>query len=674
MVNNERLLRDLCNLKIPTTIRFSPDGQKVLYSTQLYWGHSAGKHTISELWLAATGENNSSRQLIPGSFKDYAPAWHPDGHTIAFVSDRAQAGTKWAIYTLKTEEGSVAVPVTPTEDSQPISAFAFSPNGRLIAYLSSDEKTTEKQRREDEGEDVQVWGDEWDYARLRIVDLQSRQIRSLSLDRHVTAFCWSPEGDRLGIVTVKTPHIEEPYLTGSTISVVDVGLTDVKDLCHFPTGLSDLVWADDNKLHFIAGVPVGSLLCGHGVYSVDPNSPSPSHDWEAFGHDEDATSLTKANGKVVVKLEHRLEGRISLLDGTVLYSKKEELEAFDATYSLDSGKFVVAVATSNVNHPVEVFTTTVGDEAMVQLSSHGRKFEDRTFGTCSFLPFLSTDGEVEVDSIYLTPAVHVENDGAPIKPLPTIVLIHGGPNTRLTNAFNAYYYYLAPYLLSLGYGILIPNYRGSSGRGNRFASWAIGGAGTFEYADVIAAVQNAIVQGYTDKENLIVGGWSHGGFLSLLCSVRNGSHGHGWKFKAAVAGSSICDIDAMALTSDLASVYMPAIHEGRVVWKMAGDDTRNRTASPLWLFHDAIERGKLTGEPIIPPMLILHGANDERCHISNAEAMRRALQSEGLPFEYAKYPRQGHIFGEQNFWVDMAERVGRWCDKHTGQASISRET
>lgn len=675
MSGGEHLLRELCNLEIPNAIKFSPDRQKVLYSTQLYWGHYTAKHAVSTLWLASTGQPNSSRQLTSGSFNDCAPAWHPNGESVAFVSDRAKPGEKWTIYTLRTEEGCAADPITPAENAQPITAFAFSPDGQLIAFLSPDEKTTEQQRQEKDGEDVQVWGEEWAHARLRIVDLQSKQTRSLALGRHVTGFCWSPDGNRLGIVSVRTPHIEEPFLTGSVISVVDACLTTVQDLCHFPRELSNLTWANDGKLHFIAGVPAGSQFRGHGVYTTDPNSPSAGYERVAFGVDDDATGLTQANGEVVVKLEHRLEGRISLLDGKVLYSKKEELEAFDAAFTPDSGKFVLAVATSNVNNPAEVFTTTVGGGAMVQLSSHGRTFKDHEFGACSFLPFLSTDGEVEVDSIYLTPTAYAnkKNGMAPVKPLPTVVLIHGGPNTRHTNAFNTYYYYFAPYLLSLGYGVLIPNYRGSSGRGERFASWSIGGTGIYEYADVIAATQNAIVQGYADEDKLIVGGWSHGGLLSLLCSARNGSHGHGWKFKASITGAGICDIDAMALTCDLASTYQPPIHEGRVVWNMGHNDTRNRAASALWLFHDVMERSKQTGEMIVPPMLILHGANDERCHVSQAWGMRRALESEGLPFEFVTYPRQGHLFGEQKFWIDMAMRVGRWCHMYIGGGGSSSE-
>ena len=280
----------------------------------------------------------------------------------------------------------------------------------------------------------------------------------------------------------------------------------------------------------------------------------------------------------------------------------------------------------------------------------------------------SADNEVELDALYLTPASHStgKDDSRARKPLPTIVLIHGGPNTRLTNAFNTYYFMLTPYLLSLGYGILLPNYRGSSGYGEQFTSYTTDGTGIYDYSDIITMTQHAIELGHADKNRLLVGGWSQGGFLTFVCSVRNGLHGHGWKFKASIAGAGICDSDTMALTSDMGRTFQPDLNNGRVAWNMDRDDVRNRRASPLWEFKEAMQRSKEIGETIIPPMLILHGENDARCPVTQAWGWRRAMESYGLPYEFASYPRQGHFFHEQKFLIDLALRVGRWCDKYIG--------
>ncbi|KAJ5291037.1 hypothetical protein N7478_000288 [Penicillium angulare] len=653
--SNEQLIQSLCDLEIPKTIHLSPDRKKVLYSSELTWCHKKGKSAVSTLWLATAHCANSSTKLTQGLFRDQAPAWSPDGKTIAFVSDRAEAGTKWALYVQTLENGD-AYPITPIENASFIKTLVFSPDGTKIAFLSADE---------DYGGGLRAWGEAWQFTRLRIVNLSTKQVRSLKLQRDVRDFCWSLDGARIGFSSCLTPDNEECHLTGTRISVVDADLVSVEDLCHFPGMIVDLEWAAGDNLYFCAGVPAGKMFGGFGVYRAGFGGDSSSYEYVSHGIEDDSMGITcDRDGTLYIKVQHRLESRVCLLDGTVVYSKKEELEAFDAGTDID-GSFVLAVATSNITQPVEVFITTSSDGPMTQLSNHGKSLADRQFGTCTFLTQISSDGDVELDALYLTP-VSSASTNTNKRPLPTAVLIHGGPNTRLTNAFNTYYYMLAPYLLSLGFGILLPNYRGSSGRGQQFTSYSTGGLGIHDYADIITLTQYAIDQGYADKDRLLVGGWSQGGFLTNLCSVRNGSHNGGWRFKAAISGASICDIDSMALTSDFGSSFEPELSCGGVVWNMDLNDTRNRSASALWGFKDAMARAKVEGMPVIPPMLILHGDADARCHVSQAWGLRRALQSYGLPFELVIYPGQGHSFEDQKYWVDTVLRVGRWCEKYIG--------
>lgn len=662
MAEDKSLLQSLCDLEIPSTIHFSPTGEEILFSTKLTWDQKKGAAAVSTIWLASTNIGNSSRKLTSGAFNDHASAWHPDGTSTAFISDRAQVGEASAIYVLSLREGSQAYPVTPSKNRSLIETFAFSRDGTSIAYLSSDERTTEEH-----GEDVQVWGEGWRYTRLRIVKLDTKETRTLEINRHVIELCWDPSGQQLGILSCNTTDLEDRLANGVVVSTVDVQLmSTVKHVCKLPKNATSLKWAEDGKMYFCTGVPADKLFRGQGVYMTDPEAPSGTYTWINFGIDDDVVDLARAGGTVVAMLESRLDSKICLLNGKVLYEEKKEVEAFDVTFAGDD--MTVAIATSDVNHPVEIFTQNASNDGLIRISNLGQIFEKKQFGVCRILTFPSADDKVQLDAIYLTPFPSTTSTNAPkpLKPLPTVVLIHGGPNTRLTNAFNTYYFMFAPHLLFLGYGILIPNYRGSRGRGDSFASFATGGIGKVDYQDIITSTQHAIEVGIADRDNLLVGGWSHGGLLSFCCGVRNGLHSHGWRFKAAIVGAGICDFDSMALSSDLGGVYGPEYNNERVVWNMDHDDIRNRQASPLWEFDHAIRESLRTGEMVVPPLLILHGEKDARCPISQAWGMRRALQSKGLPFEFVTYPRQGHFIEEQKFWVDMALRVGRWCNTYIG--------
>lgn len=71
-----------------------------------------------------------------------------------------------------------------------------------------------------------------------------------------------------------------------------------------------------------------------------------------FGVENDACGNLQANGRVVEHFEHGPESRIALLSGLLLYSRKEQFEAFDASFEDDAGRPILAVATSNFNQPV----------------------------------------------------------------------------------------------------------------------------------------------------------------------------------------------------------------------------------------------------------------------------------------------------------------------------------
>lgn len=658
----------LCDLEIPDTIRFSPDGQKVLYSTSLTWNHRKGKNPISTLWLASTVRAGSSRQLTSGLYEDRHPRWHPSGDRVAFLSDRAKPGESSAVWilTLGEDGGGEPYPITPPSNTPRIETFAFSPDGERVAFISPDEKSAELKDREDKKEtDAEVWGERWEHARLRVVHLSSRELRTVVCgESHVTNASWSPDGKKIVFQSNRNPQIEEPFLTGTTISIVDVDGGEIRDLCTIHNELVDLTWAPDGKIYFITGTPIDKSCGGSAVYVVDPEAASPTCTKVAYGVENDADRLRMSGGELVISLQHRLDTWISRLGKEVLFKKDTDIQAWDVFFNENGASPIIAAGMSDINKPFEVFT--IGGDDLVQLSNHGHRFEDRAFGSCTILTCPSADAEVQLDSLYLTPASSAGQDGAPKTPLPTFVLIHGGPADRNCNAFNSNYYMWTPYLLSKGYGVLLPQYRGSRGRGEKFASYSFGGVGVHDYSDVIVATDNAVARGFADRARLLVGGYSQGGFLTYLCSVRNGLHERGWRFNAAIAAAGVCDVDSLPLTSDTGSTFDLELNDGRLVWTMERDDISNRKASALWEVASAVRVARQRGHPIIPPMLILHGAEDQRCPCSQAEGFRRALRAHGLPHEFVLYPRQEHLMKEQKFWLDMLERIGRWCDMYIG--------
>lgn len=192
------------------------------------------------------------------------------------------------------------------------------------------------------------------------------------------------------------------------------------------------------------------------------------------------------------------------------------------------------------------------------------------------------------------------------------------------------------------------------------------GHGRENYDDIITITNNSIQKGFADPERLLVGGWSMGGIMTYLCSVRNGLHGLGWRFNAAIAGAGICDMDSSTLESDVGSSGHAQMAGGRAPWSSSENDTSARRGSALWQVAGAVDEARRRGVLVIPPMLILHGEEDRRAHFVQAQGFRRALRAHDLPCEFVSYPDQGHTPGPMSYWIDMLERVARFCNIYIG--------
>lgn len=385
------------------------------------------------------------------------------------------------------------------------------------------------------------------------------------------------------------------------------------------------------------------------VYAASTSSGEPKR--VAFGQVNDAKKVISVNGQAIAYVEHGLRDEIWMLPNTLLLSLPQRIDALHVGRSMAGDGLTLAISTSDINTPAEVYSLTASpDSALVRLSNHGAVFRNRQFGSCHFFNCASRDHEVDLDGIFLTPSPRLAAE-----PQPTVVLIHGGPTARDTNAFDSYLFYWTPFLLHHGYSVVLTNYRGSSGRGEAFASYSLRGVGKWDHEDVVTITDHAVKLGFADQDRLMVGGISQGGFLSYLCSTRNGSL-FPWKFNAAVPLNGVTETDTLALASDLGSSLETELSAGGPPWTMPSTFTGNRQASAIWEVSAAVQSARKDQTMIIPPMLIMQSEDDERCPIAQGVGMRRALAHHGLPYEFVAYPRQNHMLHEQKFWIDMAER------------------
>ena len=179
--------------------------------------------------------------------------------------------------------------------------------------------------------------------------------------------------------------------------------------------------------------------------------------------------------------------------------------------------------------------------------------------------------------------------------LPLVVEIHGGPTTAAHCSLQ-YWIYGRTLLPAKGYALLRPNYRGSTGYGDRFLTDLVGHENDLDVEDILAGVDALVEKGIADPKRLGVMGWSNGGYLTNCLITKT------TRFKAASSGAGIVDT-VMEWGSNDEPAYAIVFKKG-FPW--------NRAA----LYHKASPTYAL--DKVRTPTLIHVGGGDEHCRRARA--------------------------------------------------------
>jgi dipeptidyl aminopeptidase/acylaminoacyl peptidase len=194
-------------------------------------------------------------------------------------------------------------------------------------------------------------------------------------------------------------------------------------------------------------------------------------------------------------------------------------------------------------------------------------------------------------------------------------------------------------------GIIVfePNFRGSIGFGSEMYRANRGRLGDIDYQDIMAGVDHLIEEGVADPDNLIVGGWSYGGYMT------NWMIGHTDRFKAAVSVAGIANTVSMYAQSDIN-------HGELALWEFKGIPVLNmenfRRSSPIEFLHNCKT-----------PTLILHGEEDNRVPVAQAWELYRALTDLGTEVQMVLYPGAGHGISAPKQYADVMTRWVKWYKK-----------
>ncbi len=223
-------------------------------------------------------------------------------------------------------------------------------------------------------------------------------------------------------------------------------------------------------------------------------------------------------------------------------------------------------------------------------------------------------------------------------PLPVVLEVHGGPESQRRPVWSAAIQYLA----GRGYGVLAPNVRGSTGYGKIYSHLDDVRLRMDSVRDLAFAVEWLRDNG-ADPRRIAVMGGSYGGFMVLSAIT---TYPDLW-----AAAVDIVGIANFVTFLENTGVWRRALREAEY-GSLDRDRAFLETISPI---HQV--------ERIIAPLIVLHGANDPRVPVGEAEQIVDTLRMRGRPVEYLRFEDEGHGLVKLGNRITGYTAIGAFLDR-----------
>lgn len=641
---------DFYRMRYASDPQLSPDGTAVAYVLTMVDEELAYR---SHLFIRSL-DAQTSTPLTDGAVRDSSPRWSPDGTRICFVSKRSGKSQLWLI------DASGGEPRQLTRCRTGATNPVWSPDGKRIAFsslLSPDDSfaDTEGDEKKDEPKKAIVVGrmkyksDDLGYVydvnkQIAVVDVETGAITPLTEgDYQHTVGAWSPDGKWLAITANR---VDDPDLQHSIdVHLVSADgeewkkLTRSKGTFFFPT------WSPDSKkLAYIGSEsPTQLIATQKKVWMSDLDSGRQdciTEGWDVQvgdatigdvrspGHPNPGAVWTEdGEGMYFLASERGSSGIYhTTLDGEVTQVVGGERNVYGFTLHERGQTAVIAV--SDPFTPGDLYAVNLATGEEVRLTDVNRDlFAELELPAPIELEYEGEDG-LPLHGWLLKPVGY-----EPGRKYPLVLQIHGGPHSMYGHTFFHEFHLLA----AKGYAVLYTNPRGSLGYGEKFVQACCGDYGGNDYLDLMSAVKYAYGRfDFIDTDRMGVAGGSYGGFMT------NWIVGQTNVFKAAVTDRSICNWLSFYGVSDIGYYFA----EEEIQASPFGNPEKLWQHSPIR--HVA---------NIETPLLIMHGEQDHRCPIEQAEQLYIALQRQGkAPVRFIRFPGASHELSRSG---DPRQRVLR---------------
>jgi dipeptidyl aminopeptidase/acylaminoacyl peptidase len=563
----------------------SPDGRWLAFSWNL-----SGQW---EIYLLDMTANTQPCKVSVGAGAKFAPRWSPDGKRLAYALDPDGAERfDIYIYDRASDSHTNLTPDTP-ETIQP--GFSWSPDGKWIALAS------DRSGRFD----------------TYVISTQGGTPRLL-LDAPYPDWKvkWSPDGDWIAVVLQADGQDFQTSLVpsegGEPVVVADQGV---------PLNTREIAWS-----------PNGDYL----AFSADPTSafriglfhlPTRQVSWltDSAG-DQEMPAWSKDGMHIACIATHAADSAleiISLQDRSVsTYKVAPGMHSRPLFTPDDQG---VLFTFNNPQHPDDLWLLNLENGTLHQLTHSLPAWLDPVALVIpQHIHYASQDGQ-------RVPALLYQPHGDQPNP-PAVIYIHGGPNWLTYITWDP----LLQHMLSRGWVVLAPNYRGSTGYGREWQQASRFDLGGKDTQDIVWAADYLAIQQLADPQRIVVTGRSYGGYLTMTSMTQYPDRWAG--------GSAVVPFLNWFTGHD-------NVRQDLIFWDLEnmGDPVEHRQRyydrSPFF-FLDRIQA----------PVQLICGAHDPRCPANESVQARDRLIELGKRVDFKLYEDEGHSFLKTSNVIDARQR------------------
>jgi dipeptidyl aminopeptidase/acylaminoacyl peptidase len=685
-VEHTPTLDEMLSLKIISSPKISPDGHFVAYQMrETNWKDNA---YVSQLWLmnVATG---ASFQMTRGKKSAGQQEWSPDGHWLAFVTEREASAIEPHAAEKKEEkkkeegkdaehngkpadrqiwmispEGGEAWQLTKGETD--VDGFHWSRDGKSIAFTANPPEGKAGKDRKEKYSDYEVFEKDYKQRQLWLVDVATamqsylpataKQLTSdASLD--ISSFAWSPDSTKIAFSASSNPLLA--FSGEQDIYLLDLAQNNaVKKIVALPGPDTSPTFSPDGKqLAFttalaqqyyyytnrhIAVVDLATVASKPATTPADVTDLTGSFDENPNLEDWGPDGVYFAAGQKTsfhlfrVNPASRDIQRLTSPDTLVLRGG-----------SLTGDFKTIAFIAPDATHMEELYVSRVSPFAPRKLTDTTAQVKNWKLGTVEVISWKSQDGTT-IEGILHKPAGYDAT-----KKYPLLVEIHGGPTgTSFPTLSPLEYAYPVQIFLSKGALVLEPNYRGSAGYGAAFRALNVRNLGVGDMWDVMSGVDSLIAKGMVDSTRMASMGWSQGGYISAFLTT------HTDRFKAISVGAGISDWVTYYVNTDITPFTRQYLHG--TPWD---DPEVYAKTSPI----TTIKQAKT-------PTLIQQGSNDKRVPVPDSFELYRGLQDQGVPARLILYQGFGHGVNKPKSQQALLEANRDWFSFYIWNEPIPKDS